>query len=347
MFGPTPISYAPGQFQVLSGYHLSPVASAARPGRLAGCMLPIGYNTAEAPRFALSNDAGLHWNVRAIPGIPATTTCWLLADTIRPDTFILHARATLVTTDTGQHWRQLSAPCGNSIDPFALVNGRLLAGICSYGSDLSLSRLAITTLTPTGKQVNGAWVTVNTDSLDIAIGEHNALEGYASDFQTITHIYALVSTGAFGMTLYATTDGGASWRTLRSWADVNRMALWTAAHGQVFVQDISDRGDSIAQFFYSRDSGATWQDSGLHERNGAYVFVSPQGKVIEDVEISGETGNLFQLNPSTGVFTLLTQISFANAYGGGFTLTIVDDGAHSTVIYADLSQTAVIPVALK
>jgi hypothetical protein len=345
-FGPTPISYAPGQFQVLNGYHLSLAVSATQHGRVVGCMLPVGSNTEGAPHFVISDDGGLHWRIHAIPGVQAIEGCLILADTMRSDSFVLADGDTFITTAAGKSWRAITTPCGSDVNPVALVNGRLLAGICSHGGDLSLSRLAITTLTPNGKQANGAWVTVNTDPLNVKIGG-NTLEGYASDFQDIAHIYALVSTGPFGMTLYATTNSGASWRNLRSWPDVNRMALWTATHGQVFVQDVSDKGGSTTQFFYSSDSGATWQDSGLHQRNGAYVFVSPQGKVIEDVLLSGETGNLFQLDPRTGVFTLLTNISFANAYGGGFSLTIVDDGAHSTVLYTDLSQTAVIPVALK
>ncbi len=92
------------------------MASAARPGRVAGCGLAARPGNAAVPTFALSDDAGHTWQTRPITGAQATKICYLFADTQQPDTFVTvwegsESSAASVTSDAGRTWRSGRAIC--------------------------------------------------------------------------------------------------------------------------------------------------------------------------------------------------------------------------------------------
>lgn len=353
---PSPPPYATaiplprGWRQTLSGFRLTDeigahglVSSPTKPGRAAACLLPPSPATTAVPRFALTDDMGAYWRIVAIPDAPPTLSCAITADSVQPDTFILsddNGFVAYVTTDAGRSWRRVTAPChNNSVIPISLVNGTLLAGICDSGGNLFYAKLGTTSLSNLG----GAWNLINIAPLGLGSNPTHSLEGYASDVQNITTIYALISTGRIGESLFVTTDGGVSWHVARSWPTSKQMELWTTGASNVYVEDLQDLGSTTAQFFYSGDGGATWHDSGLHHRDiGDPIFISPQGEVLEFVATAATSGNVFRLNPQTGDFTLLVSTMLAPSV---FNLVILN-GSPQTMIYTSQFESIVIPLPM-
>jgi hypothetical protein len=290
-------------------------ASGARPGRLAGCALPAGSDTSAIPVFVLSEDSGRTWQARRITGAETSSSCSVLADPQQADVFAVGTSKsgngrTFVTVDAGKTWRPLDTPCGPDVLPFALVNGNIFAGICPGGHN------AVARVTAGGI---GPWEAIQVLPAAI-VGKVGSVEDTAIDPDDPNYIYTAVTMGSFDVRLYASRDSGRSWRLAREWPTAEHVGLWTAHHHQVFVKDSDDREATSYQFFYSADGGDTWRGIGLHDRTGEErIFVGADGRVVTFVDTSAtegdsSKGNLFALDPTTGVFSLIRAIDFN---GGG------------------------------
>ncbi len=112
------------------------VASAARLGRVAACALPPA-NQSGTPVFALSDDGGHTWQTYPVSVLSKVSSCAILANTRRPDIFILGHAAfgtdyddtpAAITTDGGRTWRALAWPLQAQIalGGSALIDGHLI-----------------------------------------------------------------------------------------------------------------------------------------------------------------------------------------------------------------------------
>ncbi len=147
------------------------VASAARPGRVAACALPPA-NQSGTPVFALSDDSGRTWQTYPVSVLSKVSSCAILADTRRPDTFILGHAAfgsdyddtpAAITTDGGRTWRALSWPpqAQIALGGSALVDGHRI--ICARRPRPSGG--------PSGLAMNGdCWMACRGDPVHIPQG---------------------------------------------------------------------------------------------------------------------------------------------------------------------------------
>jgi hypothetical protein len=60
---------------------------------------------------------------------------------------------------------------------------------------------------------------------------------YANPARTYVAIYADPSDLKSGITVYGTSNSGASWSAVRNWAGSQRLALWTTLDGNLYVWD--------------------------------------------------------------------------------------------------------------
>lgn len=348
-----PTNTPPGWHQVLPGERFTGnsaeaglTASPARPGRLAGCALPVNSLNAARPVFVLSDDAGYTWQTYHILGVTPFLSCTVLADTQQPDTFVLGpgtivgppgggpliGAATYLTTDAGRTWRPLAGPHGEIINPTGLVAGHLLAYL--YNSATGVWRVA-------ERAPNGTWQLV--DATLPGLFPPGAPPGFAQPPQAAAvdpgnpaHIYATMPSGPSGITLYITTDAGSSWHARYQWPMSTSMALWTVGGNRVYAEDLSASPGRTALFF-SADGGVTWHGSGIAapvapgEDNSDLLFVGPTGRAIV---ISGP--QIFALDPAIGAFTPLGSLPhFGFAL---FTCAIVE-GANPALLCGDGGDT--------
>lgn len=322
------------------------VASAARPGRLAGCALPVPQpsDVPAHPIFALSDDAGRTWQPYTIPGALTTRMCLVFADTQQPDTFAITLHdgdnpPAYITTNAGQIWRILTPPSGDVIhDLINLTGGVLLATVST--STFQHWHLAETTLTPTA---NSAWQMIDATLPDLYPASNpgylNPPQAIAVDPDNPAHIYVVMASAA-GDTLYATNDNGGSWRSLYQLPTAKRIALWTRTQHRVYLEDLDDRAPTTHQLFYTANDGAHWQGIGMHTQQGEDIFISPQGSIITFMELDAATGTFFSLNPTTGVFTKrITSVILNGPFIG-----VVVDGPAPAFIYADQTNTYTLPL---
>jgi hypothetical protein len=324
------------------------VASAARPGRLAGCALPASQpdDAPAHPIFALSDDAGRTWQPYTIPGAPTTRMCLVFADTQQPDTFAITLHEgdkppTYITTNAGQTWRTLTPPPGDVMhDLINLTGGTVLATVST--PTFQNWHLAETILSPNG---NSAWQMIDATLPDLYPAQYpgylNAPQAIAVDPDNPAHIYVVMAAvAAAGDVLYATNDNGGSWQRLYQLPTANRIALWTRTPHRVYLEDLDDRAPTTYQLFYSADDGAHWQGIGLHTQQGEDIFISPHGSIITFMELDAATGTFFSLNPTTGVFTKrITSVILNGPFIG-----VIVDGPAPAFIYADQTNTYTLPL---
>lgn len=317
------------------------VASAARPGRLAGCALPAGgWFPRGVPAFVLSDDDGFTWRAYPIPGAPSSDGCVVLADTQQADSFLIwlpSGGATFFTLDAGVSWHSLDLPPGAVSHPYSLVAGHLLAATTTPGAADWHLRATIL-----GSDGNSGWQQIDATLPDLHFPQYGP--NYINEPQAIAaapddpaHIYIITGNDAGVMQVFATRDSGQSWQLLYDLPTANRVALWTALDHRVYVEDLEDRDAPSYQFFYSADAGAHWLGIGMHLRTGGEdVWVSPDGRIVTRVEISAAEDNIFTLDPTTGSFALLDA---AAALGPGGYMGVVVDGSTPSFIYGTALDT--------
>lgn len=226
------------------------VASAARPGRLAGCALPAASSDNVVPAFVLSDDGGLTWRAFPIPGAPATDMCVVLADTQQADTFLVSILppssngVALFTVDAGVTWHKLAVPPGSDTQVwpyYSLVAGHLLAATMTPQESVYW-HLRETLLSGSG---NSAWRQLDGNLPNLHFAK---FPGYLNLPQTFTtapddpaRIYLITGSDAGAMEVYATSNAGQSWRLLYRLPTAKRVKLWTATDHRVYVQDLDDR----------------------------------------------------------------------------------------------------------
>lgn len=315
------------------------VASAARPDRVAGCGLTSRPGISAIPVFALSDDGGRTWQTRPIPGAPAIKACYLFADTQRSDSFAVvwnaaSSPALAVTSDAGRTWRSLAIPSGFGFglgrSGNNLIGGHFFAVVRPEGAaDFHLAETAID---------DGRW-TILDEKLPGVVIDHSQLVFTVDPDDTAT-IFAVTLLSQV-LTVVVTHDGGATWRTVLKVPSAHRLALWTTYHHGVAVEQL-DGQDAAAQFFFSIDSGFTWQPSGLHYRvGGELMYIGASGRIITQTSIDAAKYNLFTLNPTSGDFSLLGTYDL----GPGAPIGVVTDGSSPAFLYGKSDGTYRLPLA--
>lgn len=321
------------------------VASAAQPGRLAGCALPAEALTG-VPVFVLSGDGGHTWRAYRIPGAPSSDECAVFTDTQQADTFMVDAigftSAFYFTLDAGVTWHSLVVPASTSLRPYSLVAGHLLATALGIGTGVWHLQETII-----GASGNSVWQQIDSNLPDLHFPQYGP--DYVNEPQAIAtapddpaRIYLVTVTDAGVMQVYATSDEGQSWQLLYQLPTAKRVKLWTALDHRVYVEDLDDRDTPSYQFYYSPDAGAHWLGIGMHLRTGGEdVWVSPGGRVITRVGVSATEDNVFTLDPTTGSFTMLDA---KTALGGGAYMGVVVDGPAPSFIYGTARDTYAFPL---
>jgi hypothetical protein len=185
-----------------------------------------------------------------------------------------------------------------------------------------------------------AWQTVDSGLLPL-LTQAKSPPDFTLDASNPAHLYATVSTGSFGITVYVTDDAGASWHAVLSVPTAKRVALWSADKHQVFLEVLSGQ-DAPYQLFYSRDGGSTWHGVGLHYHGGGEpLFVSPQGRIVTFTEVTLTSLEFFLLDPVTGGFSSLGVYTFDT---GGPSIGAVVDGRNAQFIFTSYSETDVLPL---
>ncbi len=325
---PTPaLTPPPGWSAILPGIQLTTTsthgglaASAARPGRVIGCAMRTPLNQpATPPTFVLSDDSGKTWQTRAIPDLPPAHGCFVFADTLQQDTFVMlpdtQGGPLFFTLDAGVTWKALSLP--PLTFPIGLTGGQLVAiADRSNRSRGSLMQVALSA---------GSW-----RSIAQALPP-SGWDPYAAavDVDNPAIIYL---SGVSGTTtaIYRTLDGGTSWQVVETLPSAHRIALFTAHQHRVFAEQL-DSFDSDHPLFYSADGGATWHGIAMHRKaGGEALWVSAQGRVITETYIDAQTDTLYTLDLARGTFATLGTYQL----GSGPTVAVVVDGPAPALLYA-------------
>lgn len=292
------------------------IAGVAEPGRLVGCALPDGADSAPST-LATSTDDGHSWRTNAIGGVPAMSGCVLVEDAQDPTSFMVAPVVAVNpgspsnftvygTANTGQSWQVIAPPDGYNIDSLAggtttLVAGHLLALLSpvSAGAGYALGE----------RLPDGSWHVWLTLAGVASMAWPPV--AWAIDPANSSQIYVAVHSGPAGVnvTVLASRDGGASWQSLVTWPHGEiGVRLWTAAGNRVFGQPMGDNG-STEPFYFSEDGGATWTRTLLPDNAGfggsGVVTVNPAGTVVavianQVLEFDQATGQFVKVGPGPG-----------------------------------------------
>lgn len=310
----------PGLQLTTTSTHGGLVASTARPGRVIGCAMstPI-YQPATPPTFVLSDDGGKTWQTRAIPNLPPAHGCYVFADTLHPDTFVMLPNtpdaALYFTLDTGVTWKTLQLPA--LALPIGLTGDQLVA-VANRSSPSRGSLMQVALSSGNWRSSAQALPPSGWDPFTATVDPDNPAIIYLS--------------GVSGTTtaIYRTLDGGTSWQVVETLPSAHRIALFTAHQHRVFAEQL-DGFDSDHPLFYSADGGATWHGIAMHRKaGGEALWVSAQGRVITETYIDAQTDTLYTLDPAHGAFATLGTYQL----GSGPTVAVVVDGPAPALLYA-------------
>ncbi|MEO7001215.1 MAG: hypothetical protein ABI068_05400 [Ktedonobacterales bacterium] len=242
-----------------------------------------------------------------------------------------------VTMNAGVTWRELAYGSNSDVYVIGLTNGVALAYISSSTPSLPAPHgLAEATLTAHGAD---PWrmVYANIPGLNAAT---TAFETVAMDSGDPSQLYVAMSTGAFGVTVYAITNAGASWQSVLRVSTAINVLLWTANNHKVFLEVYWGQ-DVLYQLYYNANGAATWSGIATHYRDGGEeIYCSPSGRLVSvtvqsvvapqsPTDSGTNVENFFTLDPATGAYTLIGTYPF----GSGVSLGVVVDGPTPTFIY--------------
>ena len=338
---PTPVlTPPPGWSAILPGLQFANAstlgglaASAARPGRVIGCGMRVPINQpAVPPAFELSDDGGKTWQARAIPNEPPAQGCLVFADTLQADTFVLLpdvlGSPLFYTRDAGASWQTLGPPPGGVAPrPVGLVGGQLF-GVAqpSGASAWQLMRASLAA---------GTWQTLNRA---LPHSEYIPLVA-AVDPEDPARLYVDGVVGSV-LTVYRSTDSGASWSAVAALPTAHHLALYTAHHHQVFAEQL-DGKDTDHPLVYSADGGTTWQGVSLHIKTGGeQLWMTPQGQIITETEVDAWNRTLYRLDPVHSAFTTIGTYTL----GQGPVVAAVVDGTVPALLYATPDHTWRLPL---
>lgn len=320
--------------------------SAARPDRLIGCgTLGAGTDGWPYPTLAISDDGGQTWQESDIQAIGMISDCAIVVDQRQPDTIVVgdtEAKRLAVTTDAGKTWRALHLPSGMGLR-FAqgggyagptLVNGHLI-GIFRPLSGSGRWTLGDLSITGAYKVLDATLPYPNSATLRL-----NTPMAFAVDPSNAAHVYAIVpgkwdpAHPSQDVLLYATLDGGATWRRVYTFSYGERISLWaptpTALYVWISYPEMSRNGNPLLQ---SVDGGATWRPVTPSSVAVADVLLSPSGRIVLGVDVAGGPADMLEgVDPRTGKLTPIGQAPSMSTSGSQ---GLVTDGAHPVLIFAD------------
>jgi len=325
--------------------------SAARPGRLIGCGVPgDGTDAWPYPALAISDDGGQTWRQSSIQTIGSVTECIVVVDQMRPDTIIVGGNGSpsqlAVTTDAGRTWRKLALPPDmQMIFPGTLVDGQLIGQFHTFSNPFKLALGALS--------IDGSFRILDSRLPYQDSATDNTPMAFTVDPTNPLHLYAIIPAKwdpahpSSDVLLYATSDGGASWRLLHTFPFGERIDLWAPTPDALYLWVSypwkSLNGNPLQE---SVDGGVTWRAiTPANYRLGGAWF-GPDGRIVV---ISGTNTNtaptLAELNPATGALTPLGQPpatsrgSAAEPFDG-----TVTGGASPVFVVAGFDATYVTPL---
>ncbi len=154
---------------------------------------------------------------------------------------------------------------------------------------------------------------------------------YANPARIYVAIYADPSDLKSGITVYVTSNSGASWSAVRNWAGSQRLALWTTLNGNLYVRDERYSGAEAEPLYLSTNHGASWTDLKLPASISARVFVGVSGRKV----VATVNTDIYLYDTVTGAFSLIGQLPDL-WYGGGVSdlLGVVVEGSSPAFIAA-------------
>jgi hypothetical protein len=139
---------------------------------------------------------------------------------------------------------------------------------------------------------------------------------FAVDYANPAHIYVAIyadqSDLKAGITIYVTSNSGASWSAVRNWAGSQRLALWKTLNGNLYVWDERYSGAEAEPRYPSTNHEARWTDLKLPASVSAQVFVGSSGRRV----VASIGSEIYLYSAMTGVFTLIGPLPDL-WYGGG------------------------------
>jgi len=127
---------------------------------------------------------------------------------------------------------------------------------------------------------------------------------YANPARIYVAIYADPSDLKSGITVYGTSNSGASWSAVRNGAGSQRLALWTTLNGDLYVWNERYSGAEAESLYVSTNRGATWMDLKLPASISARVSVG-----ISDRKVVATVNRYIYLyDTARGAFSLIGQL---------------------------------------
>lgn len=182
---------------------------------------------------------------------------------------------------------------------------------------------------------------MNTQPHDAHLPSLQSANSFAVDPDDPQRLYIAANYGdanTGGMGIFASTDGGATWKAIYHITNLNLAVIWTEPDGRIYVQQtVGTETPTQYQLYYGANHGASWTPIALHDRSsgGEQVITSAANRVV-----TVTAGHVFSLDPSTGVYSLLGT---APEFGGdihvaGFFQCTIAEGTTPTLVCGSQSD---------
>ena len=321
--GPTPLAapaiHVPaGWTQVLPGLIVSDfseyntlVQSAVMPDRIAACALPPrAWPVTAVPVFVLSDDGGRTWQQRPIRLAGSVWECNLQENLLNPDTYAVSLTHIIDGKAGGPDETLVTHDAGRT------WQSATLPASMEYSCATLPQQLAL----PSQMQAQPCTV----------------------DPWDPNHLYAFIYNSPStpqGQSLYESRDGGSSWHRLHVWPTaLGYMEIHPTSSGLYVVDSQDPVGDEGV--YRSTDGGVSWNRLPAKENTRAVTYFGFGGRLL-----STAYAQLFQVDPTTGVPTLLGDVPVAEegngSVGGVISAVAICEGAEPSLVVAGPAGTFV------